>query len=204
MINLHVATSRPVGERCRAWLADGNLPAGCLLTDAPDRADVFVSVMYDTLLDERYINGAGPNGPRRCYNFHPGLLPEYRGSGAFSWALINGERETGVTLHELDVGMDHGPILARWTFPIHPHDTAGSLFETAADLMFEQFKLFLPRLARGEVGGTPQDESKARLYYRRDLEAARDLTRFARAFAFEGKPAAFWTDRDGARHEVRW
>lgn len=198
----HIATSRPVGQTC-ITRALASTPVGWEATINPEFADVFISVMYDTLVDERYISGVGSSGqPRRCYNFHPGLLPEYRGSGAFSWAIINGEKTTGVTLHELDVDIDHGPILDRAEFPILAGDTAGTLFARAMDLMLQMFVDWFPILLNGPPRGVPQDESKARIYYRRDLQAARDLTRFVRAFTFSGKPGAFYTDLDGTRHDL--
>ena len=194
---VYVATSRPVGARCIEW-ARGHLPKACELTDHPEESDVFISVMYDTLVDERFIHG------RRCYNFHPGILPQYRGSGAFSWAIINGDRETGVTLHELDVDIDHGPIIAWHSFPVHPTDTAESLFNTAMEVMEGMFKGWFDRLLDGRAVGQPQDEKQARTYYRRDLQKARDLTRFVRASAFQDKPPAYYLDSDGNEHEVLW
>lgn len=197
---VHVASARPIGKECLAW-AGANMPSGWMLTDSPEACDVFVSVMHDELVSERFING---KEGRRCYNFHPGLLPEYRGSGAFSWAIINGERETGVTLHELDVDIDHGPIIDVWRFSIMPADTAGSLFDKAMEGMEWLFRTYFHHLLF-ETYQVPyrQDERKARLYYRRDLQRARDLTRFVRAFTFGGKEPAYYVNAKGERVEVR-
>ena len=70
--------------------------------------------------------------------------------------------------------------------------------------LFELFKLWFARLLKGGYATEPQDVSKARTYYRKDLKAAQDLTRYARAFAFEGKDAAFYTDRNGNKKTLEW
>lgn len=161
-------------------------------------ADVFISVMYAKLVSEEFIQG------RRCYNIHPGLLPRYRGSGAFSWAIINGEEQSGVTLHELDVSIDHGDIITRSTFDIWPHDTAEILFRRAERAMEDIFHQYFGALLLNDYMKKPQDESKARLYYKKDLESQKDLTKFVRAFTFEGKENAFYFNERGEKIELVW
>lgn len=203
-MKVHIATARSVGHRCCLW-ASNNLPAGAELTPNADESDVFISVMHDKLVDERFINEQGPCGDkRRCYNFHPGILPGYRGSGAFSWAIINGEQECGITLHEMDVDIDHGPIISMLRWKIKLDDTAESLFRTGMESIEIMFRNWFAVLVPGDCRGGAQDESKAHLYYRRDLQQARDLTRFARAFAFEGKAPAFYLNRHGVKVEIEW
>lgn len=196
-LKVHVAASRPVGERCRAW-AKENLPLGWEYTDLMDECDVFISVMYAKLVSEEFIRG------RRAYNLHPGLLPRYRGSGAFSWAILNGEEQSGVTLHELDVSIDHGDIIAKSTFDIGPHDTAEILFRRAERAMEDIFQVYFGALLRNDYEKLPQDESKAKLYYKRDLESQKDLTRFVRAFTFEGKENCFYFNERGDKIEMVW
>lgn len=196
-MKVHVASSRPIGDRCRAW-ALANLPPGWELTADPEASDVFISVMYAHLVSEQFIER------RRCYNFHPGLLPQYRGAGAFSWCLINGDRVCGVTLHELETDIDSGPVIATAAFPVEAWDDAGSLCAKGMQAIYGLFRVHWPALLDGSAAGEPQDPGKARLYYRKDLRGQRDLTRFVRAFSFEGKEPAFYTDRNGVRHEVRW
>lgn len=157
-----------------------------------EECEVFVSVMYDKLLAKEFLAG------RRSYNFHPGLLPEYRGSGAYSWAIMNGEARTGVTLHEIDRSIDHGRVIHQESFPIEDRDTAGSLFSKAESVMEKMFRVWFQRIVDGKYEATPQDESKARLYLRKDLEAAKDLTRTVRAFTFQGKEDCYYIS-DGKR-----
>ena len=61
-------------------------------------------------------------------NYHPSLLPKYRGGSAMNWAIINGEKETGVTIHQIDEGVDTGPIIIQKRVPIDPDDTLKSLY----------------------------------------------------------------------------
>src|SRR5581483_2055125 len=65
--------------------------------------------------------------PLGCINVHASLLPKYRGAAPIQWALIQGERETGITTMLMDAGMDTGPILLQERVLIEPEDTAGSL-----------------------------------------------------------------------------
>lgn len=199
MTKVCIASSRnaEIGNRCRGH-ASLHLPDGYRLCDHPEDCEVFISVLYGHLVSEDFI------AKRRCFNFHPGLLPQYRGSGAFSWAIINGDKTCGVTLHELDVDIDTGPIIAVREFPVEAWDTAGSLFVKGMEAIYGLFKEWFVDLLSEHYVGTPQDPAQAHTYYRKDLRAAMDLTRYVRAFTFEGKEPAFYTDRDGVRHEVRW
>lgn len=188
MKTLHVATSRPVGDRCREWARD----SGYALTSM-NECDVFISVMYEKLIHADYI------ASRPCFNFHPGLLPEQRGSGAYSWSIIDGARETGVTLHQIDEDIDHGPIIEARRIPVAAKDTAESLFRQAEEVMESMFRDWLPRLMSGHFAASPQDEAYASIRYRRELERAKDLTRFVRAFTFAGKESAYFINSRGEK-----
>ena len=67
-------------------------------------------------------------------NVHSSLLPAYRGSAPINWAIINGERESGVTIMQVDLEMDSGPIILQQTEPIAPDDTAATLHDRLAVL----------------------------------------------------------------------
>lgn len=168
-----------------------------IVTD-PESCDVFISVLYSNLVSEEFIS------KRRCYNFHPGILPQYRGAGAFSWAIINGEKRCGVTLHELDVDIDTGPILDTHTFAVEAWDTAETLFKKGMDAIYEKFKQWFVYLVTGKIPYESKPQDGGHTYYRKDLRAAQDLTRFVRAFTFEGKEPAYYTDRNGNKVELRW
>ena len=190
MYKVHIATSRQaeIGNRCIAYAKD-NLPANFELTDIAEECDVFISVLYDTIISEEFI------AARRSYNFHPGILPDFRGAGAFSWALINKEKETGITLHEIDANIDNGPIIDVSKTAITAEDTAGSLFVRCMDLLFNLFVTYFNSLLTGNY--TTHANAGGCLYLRKDLEVAKDISHIVRAFTFEGKESAYWIDSEG-------
>jgi methionyl-tRNA formyltransferase len=99
--------------------------------------------------------------PRGCVNVHASLLPKYRGAGPIQWAIINGERETGVTTMLMDEGMDTGPILLQEMIAIAPEDTAGTLSMKLADLGGRLLVETLRRLKDGTLQPRPQDNARA-------------------------------------------
>ena len=94
-------------------------------------------------------------------NVHGSLLPKYRGAAPIQWAIIRGESETGITIMQMDEGMDTGDILLQQAIPITEDDTAGTLFEKMAHLGSESLLQALDRLRRGELQAQPQDDALA-------------------------------------------
>ena len=96
-------------------------------------------------------------------NLHGSLLPKYRGAAPINWAIINGERVTGLTTMQIDAGLDTGPLLLKYQTGIGPDETApdlyGQLAEAGAPLIAETLK----QLDQGEITATPQDNSQATL-----------------------------------------
>lgn len=125
--------------------------------------DYLFSFYYRNLLGEALLACAS----RGAYNLHGSLLPRYRGRAPANWVLVNGETETGVTLHRMVKRADAGAIVAQRRVPIERADTALSLHaklrESAAALLRDT----LPALARGPLPETAQDESQASYYGRR-------------------------------------
>ena len=99
--------------------------------------------------------------PRGCVNVHASLLPKYRGAGPIQWAVINGERETGITTMQMDEGMDTGAILLQEPVPIAPGDTAGTLSSKLAEVGGRLLLDTLRRLAAGDLAPRPQDHAQA-------------------------------------------
>jgi methionyl-tRNA formyltransferase len=91
-----------------------------------------------------------------CINIHGSLLPRWRGAAPIQAAILEGDRETGVTIMKMDLGVDTGPILSRRYIPIHPDDTAGTLFEKLAPLGADLLLETLPRYLSGELQPQPQ------------------------------------------------
>jgi len=93
-----------------------------------------------------------------CVNVHTSLLPKYRGAAPIQWAILNDERETGVTIMKMDPGLDTGPILTRKETPILPEDTAESLHDRLAQIGAELLVKTLPDYVAGKVVPQPQPQ----------------------------------------------
>ncbi len=91
-------------------------------------AELAVVVAYGKILPVPVLEAL----PRGCINVHASLLPKYRGAAPVQWAVIHGEAETGVSIMQLDAGMDTGPVLLERRLAIDPAWTSGELFEHLA------------------------------------------------------------------------
>mgnify|MGYP002537042833 CR=1 FL=1 len=96
-----------------------------------------------------------------CINVHASLLPKYRGAAPIQYAIIKGEKESGVTIMQMNEGVDTGDMLTRVVVPIAPKETAETLFDKLAKAGAELIVETLPRLEAGEIIPVPQDESQA-------------------------------------------
>lgn len=96
-----------------------------------------------------------------CINLHGSLLPKYRGRCPLNWAVINGEKETGVTLHYMTEKPDNGDILAQEKFAIGANDTAKDVHMNATKAAAKLLKAALPKLRKGTLKAVKQDEKKA-------------------------------------------
>lgn len=125
--------------------------------------DYVFSFYYRNLLSDALL--AIP--AKGAFNLHGSLLPRYRGRAPANWVLVNGETETGVTLHRMVKRADAGAILAQQRVAIERSDTAltlhGKLRQAASDLLRDT----LPLMLQGKATETPQDESKATVFGRR-------------------------------------
>ncbi|MGH7164487.1 MAG: methionyl-tRNA formyltransferase, partial [Nitrospiraceae bacterium] len=99
--------------------------------------------------------------PRGCVNVHASLLPKYRGAGPIQWAIIKGERETGITTMLMDEGMDTGAILLQERLAIHPDETAGELSARLAEVGGRLLVETIRRLKDGTVTPRAQDHTQA-------------------------------------------
>ena len=96
-------------------------------------------------------------------NVHASLLPAYRGAAPIQWALINGERETGVSIMRTEAGLDTGPVCLVKRCQIPPRERAPELFDRLSQLGATAICEALDRLERGELECRPQDDSVATL-----------------------------------------
>ena len=123
------------------------------------RPDAIVIVAYGHIVPQWMIDLP----PLGCINLHASLLPKYRGAAPINWAIIRGEKETGVTTMKIDAGMDTGDMLLERREPIRDDDTTETLGERlgviGSDLMIETLR----KLEGGEIMPRPQDHDLATL-----------------------------------------
>lgn len=93
------------------------------------------------------------------FNLHASLLPKYRGAAPINWAIIHGEKETGVTTFFLQEKVDTGEVLLQARIPIGPDDDAGSIHDTLAELGADVVLQTVRLVERGGMTPTPQDDS---------------------------------------------
>ncbi len=102
-----------------------------------------------------------------AYGLHASLLPDYSGGAPLVWALIHGEKKTGITLFQMDAGVDSGPIVGQLEEVIHEDDTIATLYERIEDKGLELLRVQMPKLVSGKVELSDQDESKRKTYPQR-------------------------------------
>ena len=100
-----------------------------------------------------------------CVNTHGSLLPKYRGGAPIQRSIIEGEKETGITLMYMSEKMDEGDILAQDKLVIADDDTNSSLFSKMSDLALAMLRRDLDKIIRGEIKAIPQDHDKATYAY---------------------------------------
>src|SRR5262249_39226387 len=110
---------------------------------------------------------------RAALNLHGSLLPRYRGRCPVNWVLVNGERETGVTLHHMDAKPDRGDIVAQRAVPIADDDTALSLNRKLGEAARLLLRETYPLLVAGRAPRIPQDHSRASYFGGRRPEDGR-------------------------------
>jgi methionyl-tRNA formyltransferase len=93
-------------------------------------------------------------------NLHTSKLPQYAGLDSVFWALYNGEREIGVSIHTLEEVLDSGDIIVQETIPVMPDDDVGTLTEKATDLGAQLVIKALDKFERGDFAGFPQDNEQ--------------------------------------------
>ena len=96
-----------------------------------------------------------------CVNVHASLLPRWRGAAPINAAVLHGDEETGVTIMQMDVGLDTGPMLAKRSVRIKPDDTAGSVFQTLSTLGADLLLETLPDYLTGKIQPEPQPDEGA-------------------------------------------
>src|SRR5262245_6975490 len=119
--------------------------------------DACIVAAYGKILPERLLQIPKLG----CINVHASLLPKYRGAAPINWAIANGERETGVTIMQMDAGMDTGGMFAKQATPIGEDETAVELTVRLSQIGAELLSETLPGIECGEIRAEPQDDGEA-------------------------------------------
>ena len=170
-------------------------------------ADAMIVVAYGLLLPPPVLRVARHG----AINVHASLLPRWRGAAPIQRALLAGDVETGVSIMQLDEGLDTGPVFLQRRLAIGPDDDSGTLHDRLAALGAEGLVATLADIAAGAARSTPQpqvgvtyapkiEKAQTRLDWQR---AAADLERAVRAFRpapgalahFDGEPIKVWRSR---------
>ena len=118
-------------------------------------ADVFVVAAFGQILSKEILEI-----PRYgCLNIHASLLPKYRGAAPIEWAILNGEKETGVTIMQMDEGVDTGDMLLKETVPIGEDETDESLYKRLSSVGGRLIVEALKRLEEGSLAAEKQYDS---------------------------------------------
>jgi len=122
--------------------------------------DILFSFYYRNMVSSDILN-IPPSG---CLNLHGSLLPKYRGRCPINWVLVNGETETGVTLHYMTPKADDGDIVCQKKMLISDTDTARTLHDKASKATANMLDEILPQIREGKPPRTPQDHSLANYF----------------------------------------
>ena len=120
-------------------------------------ADLAVVAAYGKILPKEILEAPKMG----CVNIHASLLPAYRGSAPYQWAVLDGCKETGVSAQYMALKMDAGAVIDVAKTPIGENETAGELLDRLAVIGAQLLEKTLSRMEKGDVERTPQDSTKA-------------------------------------------
>lgn len=177
-------------------------------------ADVFVVAAFGQILSEEILHM-----PRYgCVNIHASLLPKYRGAGPIQWAIINGEEKTGVTIMQMDKGIDTGDMWMKTEIAIDPHETGDSLHDKLAQAGARLIVEALPKIENGSITPVKQNDeescyakmlhkSMGRIDWQQSAEELdcliRGLISWPGAFTvFRGKNLKIWKEKPVTAQEL--
>lgn len=153
------------------------------------QADLMVVVAYGIILPEVILNA-----PRLgCINIHASLLPRWRGAAPIQRAILAGDKETGITIMQMDVGLDTGDMLLKKPCPIKDNDTGSSLHDRLSEMGAEALMLALSGIANKTLQAEKQDDSQANYAAKlHKSEALIDWTQSAREIQLQVNAFNAW------------
>ena len=170
------------------------------------RPDLIVVAAYGQIIPQRILDLPEYG----CINVHASLLPAYRGAAPIQWAVINGDRESGVTIMQMNAGLDTGDMLAKTVVKLAPDETGGSLFDRLSRAGAQLLVEILPKIESGEISPEKQPEESTTPYARMIVKSdgaidwnrdavsierlIRGLNPWPSAYSFlGGKQVKFWS-----------
>ncbi|WP_321529192.1 methionyl-tRNA formyltransferase [Sedimenticola selenatireducens] len=150
------------------------------------QADLMVVVAYGLILPQRVLDA-----PRLgCINIHASLLPRWRGAAPIQRAVLAGDERSGITIMQMEAGLDTGPMLLKREIEIGPDETGGALHDRLSELGAEALMAALPGIIDGTLQAEPQQDALAN--YARKLEKAESTLDWRRdALALDRQVRAF-------------
>lgn len=149
----------PVKALAKAWNVPVFQPERVRLPEAVQvireaEPDMIVVAAFGQILPKELLTM-----PRYgCVNVHASLLPKYRGAAPIQWAILDGEKETGVSIMAMDEGLDTGAVFRQVAVPISEDETGGSLHDKLAEAGAEALLAAIPKIVSGEILAVPQGE----------------------------------------------
>lgn len=171
------------------------------------KPDLIVVAAYGQILPKEILDF-----PKRgSLNVHPSLLPKYRGASPIQYAILNGDKKTGVTIMLMEEKMDRGPILNQRTLEIEKDETSTTLHRKLANLGAGLLMETISKWMQGMIKPRPQDDAQAtytKILTREDgkinwKKTAKDLEQEIRAFDYWPGSFTFWEKRDGTMVRIK-
>lgn len=134
------------------------------LEEAYEKASIFISLEFDKIVQPERFKEAS------AFNIHFSLLPKYKGMYTSIWPLLNGEAVTGVTLHEIDSGIDTGSIIDQFEIAISEHDRARDLYRKYLSSSYELFKCRFHEIVSGQIYSKPQQKNASTYYSKESID----------------------------------
>jgi len=192
-----ISSNKDIGLKCKKWAMD-NIPNGFEIVNDMENCNIFISVLYDNILCEEFINS------RRCYNFHPAILPNYAGVGTITWSILNNDKQHGITLHLIDKDIDSGDLIDIVKFEIKDDDTAYSLYNKTMKKLFLFFKIKFIDILNKNYKTKKQDLNMRNVYSYKKLDSIFNLTRYMRSTYFPGKANPYYYNKFGEKIELKY
>lgn len=121
------------------------------------KPDIIIVIAYGQILKEKILNLPHYG----CINVHASLLPKYRGAAPINWAIINGEKKTGITIMYMEKGLDTGDMILKKEIDIKEDDTAGVLHDKLMVMGSETLLEAIDEISKGTNSITPQENEKS-------------------------------------------